>query len=118
MKTLVAIVVAALSLCPFATPSFAGSDVDRNLTKQISDILTECQKITPGMTRADLLKVFTTEGGLSSATHRTFVHRRCPYIKVDVEFAISGQKQPAIEGRSTDTIIRISKPYLDWSVID
>jgi len=29
-----------------------------NFTKQLSDILTECQKIKPGMTRAELLKVF------------------------------------------------------------
>jgi hypothetical protein len=70
------------------------SEVNRNLTKYISDILTECKKITPGMTRADLLKVFTTEGGISTATHRTFVHRRCSIIKVDVEFALSQPRKP------------------------
>ena len=77
-----------LILCCLATPSFADSDVDKNLTKRISDILMECQKIKPGMMRADLLKLFTTEGGISSATHRIFVHRRCPYIKVEVDFSL------------------------------
>jgi hypothetical protein len=94
------------------------SVADTNLTKQISEILTECQKIKPGMARAELLKFFTTEGGLSTATHRTFVYRSCPYIKVDVDFTPSDTQQKALEERPTDTISTISKPYLDWSIID
>lgn len=89
-----------------------------DLTKRISDILTECEKIKPGMTRADLLKTFTTEGGLSTARHRTFVYRGCPDIKVDVEFTPSGPKQNVLEERPTDTINKVSKPYLEWSIND
>jgi hypothetical protein len=89
-----------------------------DLTKQISAILTECQKIKPGMTRAELLKVFTTEGGLSSAMHRTLVYRGCPYIKVDVDFTLSDSKQNAVDEQPADTINKISKPYLDWSICD
>jgi len=99
-------------------PSLAGRIADENLAKQISGILTECQKIKPGTTRAELLKIFTTEGGLSTAKHRTFVYRSCPYIKVDVDFTLSDPKQDALDERPTDTISKISKPYLDWSVID
>ena len=84
------------------------------LAKQMFDILKECESIKPGMTRADLLKIFTTEGGLSTQTRRTFVHSRCPYIKVDVEFAPEKAKQE----QPTDTITKISKPYLAWSIID
>jgi hypothetical protein len=89
-----------------------------NLTKQISEIIAECQKIKPGMTRAELLKVFITEGGLSTAIHRTFVYRGCPYIKVDVDFTLSDSKQNAVDEQPADTINKISKPYLDWSVGD
>jgi hypothetical protein len=95
------------------------SVADTNLTKQISDILAECQKIKSGMTRAELLRVFTTEGGLSTATHRTFVYRGCPYIKVDVDFTASDPNQKmVVEERPTDTISKMSKPYLDWSISD
>ncbi len=92
----------------------AENGVDKNLTQQISGILKECERLKPGMTRADLLKIFTTEGGLSTQTGRTFVHVRCPCIKVDVEFAPteSRQEQPS------DTVTKISKPYLEWSVAD
>ncbi len=85
-------------------PSVAGVETDQNLTKQISGILIECQKIKPGMTRSALLKVFTTEGGLSTAQHRTFVYRGYPCIKVDVDFNLSNPKQNVLEERLTDTI--------------
>ena len=91
---------------------------NEDLTKQISDALIECQKIKPGMTRAELMEVFTTEGGLSTAAWRTFVYRGCPYIKVDVDFTPSDPKQKMTEKRPTDIISKISKPYLDWSIFD
>lgn len=91
---------------------------DEALTRRIADILLECQKITPGMTRAELSKVFTTEGGLSTAEHRTYVHRGCPYLKVDVQFTLSASKQRVLEERPTDPIKRISRPYLEWSTGD
>jgi hypothetical protein len=114
MKTFVTFFTATLILCSFPTPSFADRSVDKNLTQQISGILKECESVKPGMTRAELLKVFTTEGGMSTQIWRTFVHSRCPYIKVDVEFAPtkSGQEQ------TTDIITKISKPYLAWTIID
>jgi hypothetical protein len=99
-------------------PSRGSTDVDKDLTKQIAEILTECQKIKPGMARVELLKVFITEGGLSTAAHRTFVYHGCPYIKVDVDFTLSDAKQKGIEERPTDIISKVSKPYLEWGVID
>ena len=90
-------------------------------TEWIADTLKEIQKIKIGMTRADLLKVFTTEGGLSSPFSRTYVYRECPYIKVDVEFEPVGRRDA--EGRVThetneDVIKKISRPYLEWGIID
>lgn len=63
------------------------------------------------MTRSDLLNVFTTEGGLSTRTHRTYVLKQCGIIKVDVEFSISGSE-------AEDKIRQISKPYLNYAITD
>lgn len=82
------------------------------------------QSVKPGMTRAELLKVFTTEGGLSTGLQRTYVFRDCPYFKVDVEFDAVGRPARDREGRITlgesdaDVIRKISRPYLDWSIVD
>jgi len=65
-----------------------------------------------GGTRSELLKIFTTEGGLSAPSQQTYVYRHCPYIKVDVKFATGDQELP------TDKIVDISRPYLDWSKAD
>jgi hypothetical protein len=93
-------------------------------TEWIANSLKEIQKIKIGMTRADLLKVFTTEGGLSTGLNRTYVYRECRYIKVAVEFEPVGRPARDAAGRVTlkeagqDVIKKISKPYLEWPVID
>jgi len=82
------------------------------------------ETIKVGMTRANLLKVFTTEGGLSTGLQRTYVYHDCPYIKVDVEFEPVGRPARDRDGRVTleedrrDIITKISRPYLDWSIMD
>lgn len=100
-------------------PGHPGSADDKQVfTAKVAEILKECQPIKPGSTRADLLKVFTTEGGLSNAKQRTYVHRHCPYIKVDVRFNLTGEKQSVVEELPTDKVSSISQPYLNWSIMD
>ncbi|MDB6024966.1 MAG: hypothetical protein JWM68_1189 [Verrucomicrobiales bacterium] len=94
------------------------ADHDPALTAAVARVLNEWKNLSPGKTREDLLKVFTTEGGLSTSTQRTFVHRECPYIKVEVEFTLSDPQQNGLEERATDKIKSISRPYLFWSIID
>ena len=80
--------------------------------------------VKPGMTRDDLLKVFTTEGGLSTGLRRTFVSRDCPYFKVDVEFQTVGRPDQDRDGRvplsedGRDIIVKISSPYLQFRIVD
>jgi hypothetical protein len=90
----------------------------------VAEALKRMQAIQPGMTRADLLNVFTTEGGLFTGLQRTFVSRDCPYFKVDVEFEAVGRPNRDASGRVTleegkrDIIVRISRPYLQFTVAD
>jgi hypothetical protein len=97
---------------------------DKDHTAWVAESLKRMQTIRPGMTRTDLLKVFTTEGGLSTGLQRTFVSQDCPYFKVDVEFEAVGRPSRDADGRVTlvegsqDIIVKISRPYLDFSIID
>ena len=118
MKTFITFLLAILVVGLATVASPIGAEIDKDLTKQISSILMESSKITPGTTRAELLKIFTTEGGLSTAKNRTYVHRRCPYIKVDVEFTLSEPEQSVVEERPTDTISKISRLYLGWGILN
>jgi hypothetical protein len=92
--------------------------LSRERTKWIAKVLRQIAKIEPGMKRRDLLKVFTTEGGLSNRFQRTYVHAECPYIKVNVRFKAADNERDALKEDPDDTIESISQPYLAWSVMD
>jgi hypothetical protein len=89
---------------------------DSDQTRWITEVLRSIGTIKAGMTRQELRKVFTTEGGISFVGWRRYIHRECAYIKVDVEFA------PTHEGQRkelpTDRITKISTPFLEWSILD
>ena len=82
--------------------------MDAEHTAWIVDVLNATQTIKTGMTRSDLMKVFTTEGGLPTTSRRTYVYRQCPYVKVDVRFAASSRDQEL----PIDKIIELST-FLD-----
>lgn len=93
-------------------------------TAWVAQSLARMESIKPGMTRAALLTVFTTEGGLSSGLQRRYVSRDCPYFKADAEFQPVGRPERAADGRVTlveddrDIIVKISRPYLQLSIFD
>ena len=89
------------------------SNPQENHVGWVAQVLQRMQAIKPGMTRTGLLTVFTTEGGLSTRLQQTYVSQDCPYFKVDVEFEGNGLAE---DGR--DLIVKISRPYLEFSHID
>jgi len=112
-----------------ATALEAGSTGDVGQCSQshvdwVAEVLKRMQTIKPGITRKALLTVFRTEGGLSTGLRRTFVSRDCPYFKVDVEFQAVGRPDRNEDGRVTlveaneDIILKVSTPYLQFSVAD
>ncbi len=94
------------------------SAVAEERRKWIAKVFREILKIEPGMRRKDLLKVFTTEGGLSTRTQRTYVHIECPYIKVNVRFKAADDEGDSLNEAPDDIIESVSRPYLAWSVMD
>jgi hypothetical protein len=95
-----------------------GVDHDRERTKWIAQVMRRIARIEPGMKRQDLLKVFTTEGGLSTRFQRTYVYSGCPYIKVNVRFKPASNDGNSAQEEPDDIIESISHPYLAWSVMD
>jgi hypothetical protein len=87
-------------------------------TAWIAKILRQIGEIEPGMQRKDLSKVFTTEGGISNRFQRTYVSVECPYIKVDVQFKPVDQDSDALPEAPEDAIASISRPYLQWTIMD
>jgi len=102
----------------------AASDANQEWVKWVGYVLKRMGSVKPGMTRADLLRVFKKEGGLSTGMQRTFVSQDCPYFKVDVTFRPVNRPDRDTDGRVTliedprDEVETISRPYLEWSIMD
>lgn len=106
--------IVAIAVLSFALQAQRNDDPGGHV-QWVANAMKEMQTIKVGMTRRDLLRVFTTEGGLSTPASRQYVYRKCPYFKVQVEFELS-------DGKTTespdDKIINLSKPYLEASISD
>lgn len=104
---------AMLLLVASGTVPLAGQSSDH--AEWVSQSIKAMRSVKVGMTRADLAKVFTTEGGMSTRINRTYVYRDCPFFKVDVEF----EPDPASPDESSkDKIVSISRPYLEYPTHD
>jgi len=109
----------AILLSLIITPSFAqDSAADREHTEWIGSVLRSVQTIKPGMTRKQLLNVFTVEGGISNRLHRTYVYKQCPYIKVTVEFIPVGNTADHLTEMPADEIHTISRPFLQFAILN
>jgi hypothetical protein len=108
----------------FAIFSSGTDQAAENHVAWVIEVFNKMRTIIPGMTRDALYQVFTTEGGLSTGLQRTFVSRDCPYFKVDVEFKAVGRPDRDGDGRVTlvengmDVILKISRAYLELSIMD
>lgn len=120
MKSL--ILLLAFGLVTFVStalsfPSSGPASSDEH-TEWIAKSLKEIENVKLGTTRDDLLKVFKEEGGISTRTWQRYAYHDCPYIKVDVEFEPVGETENKMLRSPRDTITKISKPYLEWSIVD
>ncbi len=92
------------------------SSIDEEHTRWIASVIRAIDAIKPGMTRQEMKTIFQEEGGLSTRAQRTYVYKQCPYIKVNVVFA------PVDADRGTekpeDKVVSISRPYLEYSIVD
>jgi hypothetical protein len=118
MKTLFWVLSAILVFATGAVPARADTTNDTEFARKIVEVFRDCQKLKPGMTRSELVKLqmfdqdfgpFRSANDQAFRQHTTFEYRSCSLIKVDVEFETTNIK----EARPTDIISNFSKAYID-----
>ena len=87
-------------------------------TAWIAKVLRRLDGIQPGMSRKDLDRLLTTEGGLSTLFQRTYVLIECPSIKVDIRFRAATGTTDSLGESPEDVIESVSKPYLQLPIAD
>ena len=127
MRKLAGILMAVLIMTDAAVPAQetvidarGGRQIAQEHTQWIDHVMRSIATIKPGMTRRDLFTVFSEEGGLSTSARRRYVYKHCPYIKVDVEFSPADvdASPDATTENPDDKIVKISRPYLEYSIMD
>jgi len=76
--------------------------------------------ITNGMTRAEVGRRLTMDGGLQGVSPVRFIDPACPGFKISVEFDFkkdAADQNRAIWGKD-DKVVRVSKPYLEKPFMD
>jgi uncharacterized protein YecT (DUF1311 family) len=82
----------------------------------IREALKQISELRPGDSRMLLERNFEQDGGLQFARHSRYVLKKCQFIKVDVEFSGEG-----IDNRAalpSDTVVRVSRPYVEYPSAD
>ena len=76
---------------------------------EVREAVDVSRQIKAGVTRAEVEKVFTLDGGLQFPSKSRYLYQKCHFIKIDVEYARKTQKD------SSDDIVRtVSKLYLEY----
>jgi len=79
----------------------------------MEEALQETSKLKPGITMDKVEVTFVLDGGMHFRRTSRYSFRKCPSIKVDVEF--SGSRA---DSSPTDRIIKVSRPYLELPAYD
>jgi len=121
MKRIIAAVSISAALV-WSVSAFSAPTAKRqvNHTTWVQQSLHEMKTIKVGMTRKQLMKVFTWKGGtqVASRTKQTFAYRDCPHFMVDVEFKPVGTLKRGVWYGPNDRIVKISRPYLEEAVMN
>jgi hypothetical protein len=94
------------------------SQTDQAHSEWLRERYEEATSIKVGMTRADLKKTFSEDGGLQSVPKYRYVLRSSGMIKVDVEFDFPEGMNHRTAPDELTHIKSISKPYLEQMYLD
>jgi hypothetical protein len=80
--------------------------------------LDAAERVKPKMTRAEIEKEFSEDGGLSFGNERVYTYKSCSYIKIRVAFEIEAGKKTSLAESPSDIVRSVSQPYLEYPHYD
>jgi hypothetical protein len=85
----------------------------------IREAIEEFGKIRPGMTRREIEKHFNRDGGIQVRNATRYSYSKCKEatIKVEIKFKLAGPVDQTPFSKD-DTVVEVSKPYLEYFTQD
>lgn len=109
--------VVLITLAPTQVGAAQGSN-SSDCCSIVAKALEATAKIKAGEARSDVERTFRQDGGLFSRSDTVYTYGECPYIKIRVTFAFDPSYKGFVNGSPRDTVVSISKPYLEYPVRD
>lgn len=83
----------------------------------VQQALADSKRITPGVTRKEVERYFTHDGGLEFPNHAWYTYRQCNYIKLEVEFDPAPSRGSDFSSPD-DAVKNVSKLFIDYPAKD
>jgi hypothetical protein len=115
----VAILLSAVVLLvsPIAARAGQGPASGAGACATVQQALADSRSIAPGVTRKEVEKYFTNDGGMQFPPHTRYTYRQCNYIKLEVDF--DPAPSPGKDFTSPDDKVKnVSKLYIDYPAKD
>jgi hypothetical protein len=82
----------------------------------VRQALNDSGRIKAGMTRRDVEKYFSVEGGMNFPLNTRYVYSKCRYIKIDIEFRSAPGNKKLMS--PNDVVSDFSKLYIEYPIAD
>jgi hypothetical protein len=116
-KRLLLVFVLAVCLQPvIAIKASAQAPASCDSCDLMAEALSTVQSFAPGTPRSKVEQEFSPDGGLQFFYGPSrYIFRKCPLIKVDIEFTHFDGEQ---DGLPSDQVVKVSRPYLEYPFSD
>ena len=118
MKGSLLFIIGLLLLATYSITTHGQDEQEQAHRQWLNELYTEATSIKPGMSRADLLRVFEEDGGLQRIPATRFLLKRCRMIKVEVEFDTEYGQEYKESADENLKITKVSLPYLEYPHYD
>ena len=121
MKNVKRLLLCIIGLSLFATYSMTTREQDepeQAHKRWLNERYAEATSIKPGMSRADLLRVFKEDGGFQSIPATRYILRSCDMIQIGVEFDTEYGQAYKEKPDEDLKITKVSRPYLALPAMD
>jgi hypothetical protein len=118
MKRLLFLIIGLSLFATYSMTTRGQDEPDQAHKHWLNDRYAEATSIQPGMSRADLLRVFEEDGGLQRIPATRYLLRSCHMIKIEVNFDTEYGQAYKEKPDADLKITKVSKPYLQYPIGD
>ena len=114
MKRSTLFIIGLLLLATYSITTHGQGEQEEGHRQWLYERYVEATSIKPGMSRADVLRVFREDGGVSPIPATRYVLKSCNMIKIEFEFDTEYRHVYKEKPDAELKITKVSQPYLTY----